>query len=300
MQKKIYIHIESGMGNRILPLISAIRLAHKTDRKLYIYWGCKALGRYVETKHVKKWTERPHKFTDFFENDPSLFTQITKQQFEKEKNGKSCKRYTNSSTHTSVITQSDLKRFDVLWFNRIWYPLALDSDDITGYIPYPRSLTPISSGNYILSLRKYAGMLKVAPDLKQKIKEQTEQFPDNVIGVHIRSTNGGFLKKRFTHLIPLLDTFLIQNPNYKIFLAADTQSRENEFKLHFKDKLIVYNEPINGQQHKRSNTVAGVKNGMIDMFLLSKCTKLIGTGESSFSFMAWIFGNASEYKVHTH
>lgn len=300
MQKKIYIHIESGMGNRILPLISAIRLAQKSNRKLYIYWGIKAMGRYVETKHVKKWNGRPHKFTDFFENDPSLFTEITKQQFEKAKNNKSCKRYRNTSTHTSVVTQLDLDRFDILWFNNIWFPLALKSDDINEYIPYPRILTPLPVGDFISSLRNYAKMLKVTPELKQKIKEQTTQFPDNIVGVHIRSTNGGFLTKRFTHLIPLLDTFLAKNPDYKIFLAADTQSRENEFKSHFKDKLIVYNEPINGQQHKRSNTIAGVKNGMIDMFLLSKCTKLIGTGESSFSFMAWIFGNASEYQVHTH
>ena len=108
------------------------------------------------------------------------------------------------------------------------------------------------------------------------------------------------MKKRFTHLIPQLETFLEQNPNYKVFLAADTDAREQEFKRHFGEaKIVTYNNPIGGMPHKRSNTVAGVQNGMVDMLLLSKCDELWGTGESSFSFMAWVFGQAEKYRVHT-
>jgi hypothetical protein len=302
------------MGNRILPLISAIRLADIANAKLFIFWAPDAQGRFVETKHVSKWAGRTHLHTDFFENikktenvsnsvsEDKLFTLINKNEFNKAGRLPSCKKYFNTATTTAVVSQKDLERFNVLWFDRIWFPIALNTDQYKPFIPYPRSTTPIKPNQYIYDLRKYAKMLKMIPIIQSKVKSELTKpngWDSPTIGVHIRSTNGGFLKKKFTHLIDTLEELLQKYPNHKIFLAADTQEREDQYKKHFKDKLITYNNPIDGQKQKRSNTISGVQNGIVDMLLLSNCDILLGTGESSFSFMAFIFGQMEQYVVHT-
>ena len=299
MAANIYIDIDSGMGNRILPLISAIRISQIKKIKLFVHWSGLARGRFVETKDVSLWAGRMHKISDFFKEYDHLFTTISSQDLLVAKRHSKCKCFQNTSVTTCVITQKDIDNYEVLWFNRIWFPLMLDRDDCAKFVPYPTSLSPLLPNEYVNELRKYAKLLIINDEINTKVDECKKLFKKKMLGVHIRSTNGGFKKKTFGHLQTTIQNFLNSNSDYGIFLAADTNRLEDEYKQQFKDKVIVYKTPIDGYKHKRSNTVAGVQNGIVDMLLLSNCDCVLGTGESSFSFMSFIFGEQSEYKVHT-
>ena len=175
MRKKVYANIDSGMGNRILPLISAIRLAEGTDRDLYVFWSNKAMGRFVETKDVKRWAGRAHQYSDFFSNVE--FTGVSHHEFNvAAKPSPKTKVFTNTSYTTAVVSKSDLERYDTLVFTKMWYPIAIEGDEWKPFIPYPVNTAPITDqNNYFQALRSYAHKMQWVQPIQEKVKEHA--FP---------------------------------------------------------------------------------------------------------------------------
>lgn len=293
----IYLEANSGMGNRIIPIISAMRLSKKYNKPLLVHWSNGPIGRYVESKYVKQWTGRRPSFHDFFEPVEGVKF-ISQSAFNKARN--QSRFYTNEKRIVCTVQEVDLSdpNTNVL-FSRVWFPFASKKDEeyLKVYSPYPQTL--VSSNEFLEDLRKFAKTLVPVKTIQDKIDETMKDFGERMLGVHIRKTNGGFLHKDFSGVKPKIDAFLKCNPEYKIYLAADNIDTENEYKSYYGDKLVVYSNPINGYANKGSNTVAGVQNGIVEMLLLSKCDRLFGTGESSFSFGAWLFSDQDSYDIHT-
>ena len=114
----------------------------------------------------------------------------------------------------------------------------------------------------------------------------------NVIGVHIRkgdynvsfdgrqhiSTDQGFHNK--------MRALLEINPDYKFLICTEDAETEKKLEdLFGKDKMIYFHK----QERGRDNPTA-MKEALIDLLLLSKCSIILGTFLSTFTEVAWWLG----------
>ena len=74
------------------------------------------------------------------------------------------------------------------------------------------------------------------------------------------------------------------------------QEIEDYMKKKYKNQIITYHKPNSNMVNNRSNE-EGIKNGLIDLLLFSKCDTLIGTAGSSYSFLGWMFSNNNNYHI---
>ena len=86
--------------------------------------------------------------------------------------------------------------------------------------------------------------------------------------------------------------------NYKFFLATDSDEVKKIMKEHFKNKIFTYNRKNNlcdknGNQINR-NTLDGIQDDLVELYLLSKNNIFIGSHSSSFTEVAWYLGNCSK------
>ncbi len=134
---------------------------------------------------------------------------------------------------------------------------------------------------------------------KKEIIEKVEEFfkRHNVkerVGVHIRrgdfntlndgrgkiSTDKDFFKR--------IDELIKEDKNIKFFLTTDDENIEKEYLKKYGERMLVCSR-VN---HKRDrDSVLATKESLIDLLILSKTKHILGTYLSSFTEMAWWFGN---------
>jgi hypothetical protein len=117
---------------------------------------------------------------------------------------------------------------------------------------------------------------------------QSYAIDADTVGVHIRRgdhKNAEYFSpsERFEQA---MDGEIRVNPRTRFFLATDSPEEEARFRDRYPGRILVH--------RKRSldrNSAAGCQDGLIDLYCLSNCRKLIGTCNSAFSLLAWKFRN---------
>jgi hypothetical protein len=112
---------------------------------------------------------------------------------------------------------------------------------------------------------------------------------ENVIGVHIRSW---YCSRSSWHSNSLFENQIEKcDSNAKIFLCTDNANIAEYFIGKYGDRIIQYpqNRYINPHMAESCHNYDAIDNmnAFIDMLLLSKCPKIIGTFGSTFTECAW-------------
>lgn len=115
----------------------------------------------------------------------------------------------------------------------------------------------------------------------------------NITGLHVRRTDFQLTldgrgkvstdEKFFTQM----EKILSKNPKTRFFLATDSKETERKFINRFGSKIITY--PKKGWDKSSSEFT---KEALIELLLLSKTHRILGTYMSTFTEMAWWFGGA--------
>ena len=80
----------------------------------------------------------------------------------------------------------------------------------------------------------------------------------------------------------------------RFFVSTDSQEAFRWLHARFGNR--VFQRP---KVHDNRSSVAGVREGLVDLLLLSRCTAVIGTGRSSFSHIAALIGRRPVVRVKT-
>lgn len=113
-----------------------------------------------------------------------------------------------------------------------------------------------------------------------------KHFTTNTIGIHIRRTDNikSILNSPDSLFFDKMDNEISLNPNVNFFLATDSADTEENFKLRYKERIIVL------QKIRARNSEQGIIDAYIDLLCLSKTAKIYGSYYSSFSEMASTIG----------
>ena len=118
------------------------------------------------------------------------------------------------------------------------------------------------------------------------------QFNSSTIGIHIRSTDHSTAMKYSPfHLFEnKIREELHINPEATFFVATDNEDYQSRLLREFGKEKILFHKKV-----FERNVTQGITDAVVDMFCLSRTSKIYGSYYSSFSYVA---GRIGQVPVH--
>lgn len=276
----IYLNLQSGICNQLIPLISVIRICEKKGLKLNL-----------NLSKLKMCGENSkYNLFDFF----TIKFKYNNFEIINEK-------VINIGGWKSYTLENLVKP---IHFDKVCHIQGLKNDNLKLYNPYPCKNIKKCKLLYELS-NIIKNNLFINNNINNKIKQNLEQFNNNkIIGLHLRTKDGSFVDffhKNRKKLYLFIFNILKKNKSYKIYLSCDDIKIEKNIKYIFKDKILILKYPSgNKYEDKYNNNYFGVINSIIELYTLSKVNNLYGTPGSSFSFMSWLLSDLEELNFWTN
>lgn len=193
-----------------------------------------------------------------------------------------------------VILKKNLKYFDAGMSDRLY--AAKGEEGFVNEIENNPALCFMSSGQHCTNehFAQSRELIKPTKEIQNRVEDIMSPYMDKrLIGIHIRRTD---------HVDAIANSSLesfIEIMKRESAVAADINKKEVYFYLATDDLQIEEKlqkefsciPHINFAYTKSRNTSAGMKDAYVDMLCLSKCEKIFGSYESSFSKMAAVIGD---------
>ncbi len=143
---------------------------------------------------------------------------------------------------------------------------------------------------------RYLGLrrLKLREDIRKKIVQHDKGCE---LGVHLRTQDfkrpdidfpdfaRNFHLSKMSAFVEKIRQEIKKNPKLKIFLSSNDPAAEEQIKNEFGERVFTY-----PKQARERDTDEAIQDALIDMYLLSRTSKIIGTNASSFSEIAAALG----------
>ena len=304
----IICKVQSGMCNRLIPFITSYRLAMNLNLKYYLNWNNECSDITYRYKGVKT------TYNDMFQNIDHV-NYINDNQLQTLLNNKKIITINYCKTDMEKYTTDNLLQYDIIFFNNYVHPIFTKEDNVI--IPNYSSIDwVVSDNNYLKDIQKYFKLLKPATDIQNKINEVLTLFPEdnNIIAIHIRHWHRQFFTDKM-HLdlmsgnqekrIQFIKDELNKNSNTKFFISSTDKTAIDDIIERFGENKIIYFKNRFGEtfddkyyisnSNNSSSNIYKNKNGVVDLFLLSKCKNIIGDVGSSYSLCAPLLNNNTSY-----
>lgn len=293
---KLTVVVHNGLANRLLPLVSCLRLAKKTNRKLNVVWNG------TPVRSCIRYDGPPCKYAELYQPHGDIQEEEHHLVYDREYN---FEYWLNKDMVMDVSGNGNI------YTNYGLYTIVGDDDDKTSICL--RLCDEISKGGQL----KFDGIcgelgqilredMRPVKEIQDEIDRMKEKYFDKrkkMIGIHIRSTDGGFVNIKWEEMITKLvkesQKWCARGEEYGVFLATDNAKYYVEFaaKIQSESQLVFYNPP-NELCGTRSTNVDKFNNdkynvlcGLIEMSLLGECSEgVIGTAASTFSVCGMLMG----------
>ncbi len=252
-----------GLANRMYAIASAYCTCQANGSKLSVVWfrewGMKADFRDI----FEPWTEdkatiREAKMMDFIVND----------------------RPRRHNFYAPKLVQR-------LVYNRRIYDNCMmqlrdEGFDFAGWSRGKRCYLVTCMKFAVIPTEVWHRLFRPVKPVTDAIEANCARFSAYTIGMHIRrSDNLEAIKESPTHLfIETGKRELAQHPDLKIFLATDSEQVKQEMRDAFGDRIITAEAPASRE------SISGIRDGLVDMYTLSRTNHIYGSWSSSFSRMA--------------
>lgn len=278
MNTNIYLKIQSGLCNQLIPLISAIYCSQKLNKPLIVnYNPIRIMKDNTEILYLYQFIEINNiKVINNFEN---IIFNLNNKVIKGGWGGKN-----------NIIYKEDYNKNII--FKNICHFISMDDKyKLVGQYSELR----LEINDYLSELRTIARNNIILPNIiKEKINYITKKFENKkILGMHIRTQDGGF-KDTFNikKIYNFIENFIHINPEYYIYISIDNIEKEEIIVDKYKEKIMVMDAPFgNSYRDKINSNKYGLMNGLCELYILSKCNKIVGTKSSSFSIYSWILSD---------
>ena len=294
MSSFLTVILYNGLCNRLLPIISAIRLARKCNKKINVVWT------YTPQRSCLSYYGDLCKFQELFLPVDDLVVDLDLKEYEK------VYEFYYWLNLDLVIDISIKGNINV---NYALYPIISNEDDSDIFRNFKKTLNLPGELVFDKVGDEIADEMKKSiipiPELQNEIDKCYSNFCSEMIGIHIRKSDGGFKEYNWDSIIKKLikhsRDWVSISPNRGIFLATDDENVYIEFASKLGHKLIFYNPPEKlcnyGSSSKFNNDKYNVFSAVIEMYLLGKCNKMIiGTVDSTFSICGMLLTDKNVLK----
>ena len=296
----VYITLHNGLGNRLLPMLSILRFAKESNQKLYIHWTGKAGRSCLYYEGLEFVT-----FYDLFRKLDNV-EEISEDDIrakEPHEEGLAVKYHFHYSEENPHVMKPLDNEKDTFVFMAILPVLRESEADLSSkrYKFHDPEYGYFTQDAWYKDVKSYFHLLKPVTPLDRIINVYSSKFRDNMIGIHLRKTDGGFADMNWDeidkHIISRIYEWKNKDSTIGVFLATDCADTTRKFKKEFGNDIIVFDPP----EDKHRNNAFNNRCAVVDMFLLSKCNKLIiGTFGSTFGLCAALLSKDTPFFVMTN
>lgn len=240
---------EGGLCNRLRTIESGVRLARASELPLCVCWK------------LQGWAMNS-RWSDLFEVPNGVF---------------SIKEYARHSLWSRLL----VSRFNP-WRVRPEHPNKI----VQMCINKPLKFLPITHFNYaefyVDSISRDYSWLKPVGSIQSEISRELVNLGDEYIGIHIRRTDNSWAieKSPISLFIKRISEEISVNPCVKFFLATDDEATRQVLLARFPG--VIYSR----RNVAERSATGGVADAVIDLMLLARAGKVIGSFGSSFSVVA--------------
>ena len=124
------------------------------------------------------------------------------------------------------------------------------------------------------------------PNLKDIVDREAQRFGPNVIGVHIRKPDHDTViwKNSLEEFEACMSREVESEESATFFLATDSAESEKHIRNRFGSRVMAR------EKSRNRENVAGMRDAVIDLYLLSRTRKVLGSSGSTFSTAAAALG----------
>ncbi|MDO1514316.1 hypothetical protein Q2T41_16805 [Maribacter confluentis] len=146
----------------------------------------------------------------------------------------------------------------------------------------------------VAELKSNYDYLRPIDSIGNKINSISENFGENMIGLHVRRTDHVASKAISSNdkFKKVVDAEIENNADVKFYLSTDDPVFKDDFIKAYPNKIIT--NDVNS--YDRNNSLA-IQDAVVDLFCLSKTNKIYGSHQSSFSQTAADLGGKKEIIV---
>lgn len=146
---------------------------------------------------------------------------------------------------------------------------------------YIRACAPLSPCQLSATI-KVSDIFRPKPDIIEKIKKVTENFGDNIIGIHIRRTDhvNASNQSPMELFYKMMDEEIQNDNSVKFYVASDDEDCKNEMKNRYGDRIVT------AVWNLSRDSVEGMKDAVAELYCLGATKKIIGSAGSTYSNMA--------------
>lgn len=121
--------------------------------------------------------------------------------------------------------------------------------------------------------------LRPLPEIQKRIDSITREFPEEIIGVHVRRTDNIVSRAESDpeDFVKAMEEEVEKHPNVVFYLATDDFAVKNEICRRFGGKVLTLPTPT------CRKSLAGIQNAVVDLWCLAHTKRLIGSYWSSFT-----------------
>jgi hypothetical protein len=142
----------------------------------------------------------------------------------------------------------------------------------------------------------------VVPDVSSEVRAFVDRYfhpggesRGTTIGIHVRRAEFPLPLCPYAQPLRYYEAVIRSLPeDTRFFVSTDSQEAFRWLRARFGDR--VFQRP---KVHDNRSSVAGIREGLIDMLLLSRCSAIVGTYGSSFSGIAGLAGKRPVLMVKT-
>ena len=292
-EKTLVVSTKNGLCNRLRSIASGYVLAQHYDRSFKVLWT-------QEGSYSVGYTS----WNDLFDSPPlDLMDEFPKNGafFGKKEGGEPLELF-----HLPLVVEKDLVHDgDVQAYGRlrgcrrpgseVWIDIPSSFSQVTLQAIQNIRPSEMSAYEFYNKKREFYKLLIPKRPILEEIDRFAKNFTEKTIGVHIRA--GDLLENRWKKKEPSYLNFEImmrkclkEDRETIFFLCSDSYEVISYFKRSFPRRILTYDQNRFKQDKIERFSVDGTKNALIELFLLSKTKKLIGTKFSSFSYEAATLG----------
>jgi hypothetical protein len=258
-----------GLSNRLRVIATASKLARNSNKKILVYW--EANSNLNAT------------YQDLFEDTGTAITQPPLKY-------RIWLKMIRQSLRLRFVSKIylDFFRFDFIYLDSMIRLVKDGQLNLQQEIDKSKEVFFCSCEEFeYFDASDYQSFLP-KKKLKENIDLLSNKFNAKTIGIHIRSTDNEWSKKNspFHLFINKIEEEIAIDESVNFFVSTDNEAYQKELLNRFGENRIFIH-----QKEFRRDTKKGIEDAVIDIFCLSKTTKIYGSYWSSFSEVASRIGN---------
>jgi hypothetical protein len=267
MINSIYVKVQNGLANRLRTIDSFYGLSKSFNKNLFVCW---APGPGWSDEH----------FTDLFTNQEINF--ISNEEY-------SLISDSLFNLESSIIKSDD--RLSYVFFEseaNIYRKIMTENLCYSG-----DSCLEYMMPNYFKQQNLLYSLLRPVNIIQDKITQISRKFDSNTVGVHVRRgdalnsiTKDQFKVSDDDSFFNLMDQEINKNYAVAFFLSTDSKETNEKFLKKYEDRIIHNEEKTFFNSICQYQPKYNQDDAVIDLFLLSKTNKIIGSNWSSFSYLS--------------